>query len=45
MTLVSRTDGLRQWAYDGKPLYTYHEDAMRGDVEGDNEGGVWHVVR
>ena len=45
MTLVSRTDGLRQWAYDGKPLYTYHDDAMRGDVEGDNEGGVWHVVR
>jgi predicted lipoprotein with Yx(FWY)xxD motif len=45
MTLVSRTDGLRQWAHDGKPLYTYHEDAMRGDVEGDNEGGVWHVVR
>jgi predicted lipoprotein with Yx(FWY)xxD motif len=45
MTLVSRTDGRRQWAYDGKPLYTYHDDAMRGDVEGDNEGGVWHVVR
>jgi predicted lipoprotein with Yx(FWY)xxD motif len=30
MTLVSRTNGLRQWAYDGKPLYTYREDAMRG---------------
>src|SRR4030095_4473222 len=29
MTLVSRTDGLRQWAHDGKPLYTYHDDAMR----------------
>ena len=45
MTLVSRNDGQRQWAYDDKPLYTYHDDAMRGDVEGDNLGGVWHVVR
>jgi predicted lipoprotein with Yx(FWY)xxD motif len=45
MTLVSRNDGQRQWAYDSKPIYTYHDDMMRGDVEGDNVGGVWHVVR
>ena len=45
MTLVSRTDGQRQWAYDGKPLYLYHDDVAPGDVEGDNEGGIWHVVR
>lgn len=45
MTLVSRTDGLRQWAYDDKPLYTYHDDSRRGDVEGNNAGGVWHVVK
>ena len=45
MTLITRADGQRQWAYDGKPLYTYHADAASGDVEGDNVGGVWHVVK
>ena len=45
MTLVTRTDGQRQWAYDGMPLYTYHADAATGDVEGDKVGGVWHVVK
>jgi predicted lipoprotein with Yx(FWY)xxD motif len=45
MTLVGRADGQRQWAYDGNPLYTYAEDRARGDVNGDNVGSVWHVVR
>ena len=45
MSLVSRADGRRQWAYDGNPLYTYAEDSMRGDVKGDDVGSVWHVVR
>src|SRR5918992_1630781 len=33
MTIVERTDGTRQWAYDGKPLYLYHDDKAPGDVE------------
>ena len=45
MSLITRTDGQRQWAYEGMPLYTYHEDAMAGDVKGDNIGNVWHVVK
>jgi predicted lipoprotein with Yx(FWY)xxD motif len=45
MTLITRTDGQRQWAYDGKPLYTYHDDAGSGDAKGDNVGNVWHVVK
>ena len=45
MSVVSRTDGQRQWAYDGRPLYTYAEDSRYGDVNGDNVGSVWHVVR
>jgi predicted lipoprotein with Yx(FWY)xxD motif len=45
MSVVTRTDGTRQWAYDGKPLYLYHDDDAPGDVEGDGEGGVWHVVK
>ena len=45
MSLIYRADGRRQWAYDGDPLYTYAEDGMRGDIKGDDVGGVWHVVR
>jgi predicted lipoprotein with Yx(FWY)xxD motif len=45
MSVVARTDGTHQWAYDGKPLYLYHDDAAPGDMEGDGEGGVWHVVK
>jgi predicted lipoprotein with Yx(FWY)xxD motif len=46
MSIVERTDGTRQWAYDGKPLYHYDDDDSKpGDAEGDGEGGVWHVVK
>jgi len=45
MSLASRQDGQQQWAYEGKPLYTYVEDAMHGDVKGENAGNVWHVVK
>lgn len=44
-SLTTRTDGRRQWAYDGKPLYTYVGDTVLGDINGDNVGNVWHVVR
>jgi predicted lipoprotein with Yx(FWY)xxD motif len=43
-TLVERTDGTMQWAYDGKPLYLYQEDAAPGETKGDGVGGVWHVA-
>ena len=45
MSVVTRTDGTHQWAYDGKPLYLYDDDDAPGDMEGDGEGGVWHVVK
>ena len=45
MSLTRRTDGQKQWLYDGKPLYTYVHDTMPGDVNGDNVGNAWHVVR
>jgi predicted lipoprotein with Yx(FWY)xxD motif len=45
MTIVDRTDGTRQWAYNGMPLYLYDDDEKPGDAEGDGEGGVWHVVK
>jgi predicted lipoprotein with Yx(FWY)xxD motif len=45
MSIIERTDGTRQWAYNDMPLYLYHDDTAPGDTEGDGEGGVWHVVR
>jgi predicted lipoprotein with Yx(FWY)xxD motif len=44
-TVVTRDDKTRQWAYDGKPLYTFKSDKKAGDVEGDGKGGVWHVAK
>ncbi|MET3661017.1 COG4315 family predicted lipoprotein [Aquamicrobium ahrensii] len=44
-TLVTRKDGSRQWAHNGKPLYLWQADKAPGDVTGDGVGGVWHVVK
>lgn len=43
-TLVSRTDGTLQWAYNGKPTYFFAGDAVAGDMSGDGAGGVWHMI-
>ncbi|WP_237152528.1 COG4315 family predicted lipoprotein [Oryzibacter oryziterrae] len=43
-TLVPRTDGAQQWAYDGKPTYTYMADKAAGDAKGDGVEGKWHVI-
>lgn len=44
LTIIPRTDGVLQWADDGKPLYTFANDKKTGDVTGDNKNNVWHVV-
>ncbi len=44
-SIVKRDDGAAQWAYKGKPLYFFAGDAKAGDVKGDKQGGVWHVIR
>ena len=44
-TMVKRTDGAMQWAYDGKPVYFFSGDAKKGDVAGDGMGDVWHVIK
>ena len=44
-SIVKRDDGASQWAFKGKPLYFFAGDAKAGDVNGDKQGGVWHVLR
>jgi len=40
-----REDGSMQWAYKGKPLYTYVKDKKPGDMSGDGKGGKWKVAK
>lgn len=44
-TVITRDDGAKQWAYDGKPLYTWAKDAKAGDTTGDGVNSVWHVAK
>ena len=44
-SVITRDDGSKQWAYQGKPLYTYASDKKVGDQLGDNFKEVWHVVK
>lgn len=44
-TVVTRGDGAKQWAYKGRPLYTFIRDSAPGDVTGDGVGGTWHLAR
>ncbi len=43
-TVVTRSDGHKQWAYKGKPLYTWTKDKKTGDVTGDGVNNVWHIA-
>jgi predicted lipoprotein with Yx(FWY)xxD motif len=43
-TVIARDDGKKQWAYKGKPVYTYSKDPKPGDAAGDNFKDVWHAI-
>lgn len=43
--VVVRADGIRQWAYRGRPLYRAAADSSVGDASGDGAaGGAWHAA-
>ncbi len=45
-TVLKRDDGAMQWAYKGKPLYTWSKDQKPGDVTGVGfMNGAWHVAQ
>ncbi len=43
-SLITRSDGRKQWAYKGKPLYSWTKDKKPGDTTGDGVNSVWHVA-
>ena len=44
-TTITRDDGTKQWAYKGKPLYTFAKDEKPSEIKGDGFlNGAWHVV-
>ncbi len=43
-SVVNRADGTKQWAFRGKPLYTFAGDTRVGEVKGDKVDGVWHIA-
>jgi len=45
LTIITRDDGSKQWAYKGKPVYTWVKDSKPGDVTGDGVNGVWHIAK
>lgn len=44
LTLIERSDGSMQVAYNGIPLYYWQNDTAPGDTTGHEVGGVWFVV-
>ena len=44
-TIITRDDGGKQWAYKGKPLYTWVKDQKPGDTTGDGVGKVWKIAK
>jgi len=44
-SLLTRTDGSQQVAFDGKPLYLWVNDTAPGQTSGDGVGGDWHIVK
>jgi predicted lipoprotein with Yx(FWY)xxD motif len=45
-SIITRDDGSKQWAYKGKPLYTFAKDQKAGDIMGDGFlNGAWHLAQ
>jgi predicted lipoprotein with Yx(FWY)xxD motif len=43
-SIITRSDGSKQWAYKGKPLYAWSKDTKPGETTGDGVKMVWHVA-
>jgi predicted lipoprotein with Yx(FWY)xxD motif len=45
-SLIDRGNGPQQWAYKGRPLYTWAKDKGLGDDDGNGaDGNTWHTAK
>ena len=44
LSVITRDDGSKQYAWKGKPLYYYAEDKKPGDTTGHEVGRSWFIV-
>jgi predicted lipoprotein with Yx(FWY)xxD motif len=42
--VITRSDGIRQTTYKGRPLYYFANDVAPGDTNGDGVGNLWHLL-
>jgi predicted lipoprotein with Yx(FWY)xxD motif len=45
LSLITREDGSKQYAYKGKPLYYWKNDKKTGDATGHGVNNVWAVAK
>jgi len=43
-TIITRNDGVKQWAYQNMPVYFFKSDFEKGDINGDGINGIWHLI-
>jgi len=43
--IVKRSDGTRQWTYQGKPLHMYSKDKPGADATGEGANGDWQILK
>ena len=44
-TVITRDDGKKQWALNGKPVYFFARDTKPGERSGDNFNNVWRLAK
>ncbi len=45
-SVIARGDGARQWALDGRPVYTYSDDKSIGESKGQSlDNGDWRTLK
>jgi predicted lipoprotein with Yx(FWY)xxD motif len=45
LSVITRTDGTKQYAWKKMPLYYYAKDSKPGDTSGNGIGGVWNLAQ
>jgi len=45
LSVITRSDGTKQVAINGQPLYTYSADTKAGDTAGEGYGNFWFAVK